>query len=281
MKRKKNTSRKTKKTQHKRLLASDIQNLRILASQIGKMIPATSQGKFSFENIAREYKLTKYWSKSGSKQERIFALLKSTYKYHPKLFYKIFRENFAKAIERRHKQGNPILQREMESINNTLRLLKVNLTKEIKALNLPKERPVIVPPPFQFQQIIKNVGLHNFLLPDCRDLFLNGHINESARKALEKLEVYIQKKTSSQLIGKNLMATIFSEQNPLIKIANISTARGKCLQEGFKFLLMGAMEFWRNYFSHGDEEQIPHNDAIAIITTVSHIIFYIDKNNID
>ncbi len=71
MRRKKNAGRKTKKTQHKRLLASDIQNLRILASQIGKMIPATSQGKFSFENIAKEYKLTKYWPKSGSKQERI------------------------------------------------------------------------------------------------------------------------------------------------------------------------------------------------------------------
>jgi len=281
MKRKKSITRKIKKKQYKRMLASDIQNLRILASQIGKMIPATSQGKFSFENIAKEYKLTKYWPKSGSKQERIFVLLKNTYKYHPKLFYKIFRENFAKAIERRYKQGNPILQKEMEELNNTLKLLKINLTKEIKALNLPKERPVIVPPPFQFQQIIKNIGLHNFLLPDCRDLFLNGHINESARKSLEKLEVYIQRKVSSQLQGKKLMATVFSEQNPLIKIADVSTVRGKSLQEGFKFLLMGAMEFWRNYFSHGDEKQIPHNDAIAIITAVSHIMFYIDENNTD
>ena len=41
---------------------------------------------------------------------------------------------------------------------------------------------------------------------------------------------------------------------------------------------MGAMEFWRNLYSHGDEEQMPHQDAIAVLAAVSHFLNYVDKS---
>jgi hypothetical protein len=66
------------------------------------------------------------------------------------LFYKLFRENIAQGIERRHKRGNPVLEREIVAMDQTLRALDVNLSNEFKALNLPKERPKIVPPPAAF-----------------------------------------------------------------------------------------------------------------------------------
>jgi uncharacterized protein (TIGR02391 family) len=281
MKKKRRTKTKSriKKARKRQMSAVSIQRLRTLAGQIGEVIPATSFGKggFCFATIAKKMGLQKHWS-SGTKKEAIFGLLKPLYRDHPKMFYRIFRENIARGIERRHKLGNPVLEPEILALDRTLRDLDVNLSREFKALNLPKERPRIVPPPAGFQKMVDELGLHPFLQPDCAKLFKDGHINESVRKALEKYEVYIQKKAGITKIGANLMAHAFSESNPLVPVADVNQPRGKGLQEGFKFLSMGAMEFWRNFCSHGDEKQVPHQDAIAIIAVVSHLLTYVDQS---
>jgi len=270
--------RPSKRTTKRSISAASIQNLRTLAGQIGEVIPATSFRKhgFCFQTIAIRLGMKKEWP-GGTKKEAIFGFLKSVYKEHPRTFYRIFRENIAQGIERRHKMGNPVLEPEILSLDKTLRALDVNLTKEFRDLNLPKERPRIVPPPTNFQKMVDELGLHPVLQPDCGKLFKDGHINESVRKALEKYEVYVQQKSGQHKIGADLMATAFSETNPLIKIADHSSRRGKGLQDGFKFLSMGAMEFWRNFCSHGDEEQLAHHHAIAMLATVSHLLHMIEE----
>ena len=69
----------------------------------------------------------------------------------------------------------------------------------------------------------------------------------------------------------------FNENTPLVKIGDVATNRGKGLQMGFKFVSMGAMSFWRSLCSrnHGDEGQ-PHQDAKAVLATVSHLLQTID-----
>jgi Protein of unknown function (Hypoth_ymh) len=59
-----------------------------------------------------------------------------------------------------------------------------------------------------------DLGLHPYLQPDCSKLSKDGHINESVRKALEKYEHYIQKKSGESKIGSNLMAAAFNENVP-------------------------------------------------------------------
>lgn len=260
--------------QRRSLSAVAIQDLRLLAEQIGKIIPATSyrKGAFCFATIAKKVRLQKHWPAAGSKKEAIFGFLRAVYCRHPKIFYRLFRENIAQGIERRHSAGDPVLEAEILQLDANLRRLDVNLSREFAHLNLPKERPRIVPPPFTYQKMIDDLGLHPYLLPECAELFKDGHINESARKALEKYEAYVQRKSGLSAIGNNLMATAFSETNPAIKVADTSTVRGKSLQEGFKFLSMGAMGFWRNYCTHGDEKQMPYLDALAIIAAVSHLL---------
>lgn len=280
---KKRKINKTKVQAKKSISASTIQHLRALSDQIGEIIPATSfrKGGFCFRSIAKQYGCQKYLLLKDSKKETIFGFLAGVYKYHPRIFYKIFRENIAQGIERRHKAGNPVLLKEIEEMNDTLKILGINLGKEMKALNLPKERPTIVPPPHEFKQMIDKLALHPFLQPDCFGLFKDGHINDSVRKALEKYEVYIQRKSTSGAIGADLMSKAFNEKDPLIKIADIETERGKGLQMGFRFISMGAMSFWRNFCSHGDEAQMPHQDAIAVLSTVSHLLYYVDNNSKD
>lgn len=272
----------TKTISSKKLSASKIQDLRDLSEKIGNIIPATSfnkKGGFCFAVIARKYKMQKYWKGVGSKKEMISEFLSDVYKRHIKIFYKIFRENLPRGIERRHGNGDPVLLAEIELLDKVLRKLDVNLSKEIKELNLPSERPRVVPSPPKFREMIDNLGIHPFLRPDCVELFKNGHTNESVRKSLEKYEVYVQKKSGLTTQGNNLMSKAFDENNPLIKITDVANTRGKGLQEGFKFLSMGSMGFWRNYFSHGDEDQISHIDAIALVLAVSFFMNYIDQNS--
>jgi uncharacterized protein (TIGR02391 family) len=282
MRRKRGRVKKTRKKQSartKQLSAVAIQDLRTLAEQIGKIIPATSfsKGAFCFQTIAKRLGLQKDWPLSGSKKERIFGFLKAVYRSHPKTFYKIFRENIAQGIERRHRVGDPVLEAEILQLDATLEKLDVNLSREFKELHLPATRPTIVPPPYVFQKMLDELGLHPLLHPDCPKLFKDGHVNESVRRALEKFETYVQQKSGLTRIGTDLMANAFSETLPLVKVADVTTDRGKGLLMGFKFVSMGAMSFWRNLCSHGDEQQMPHQDAIAVLATVSHLLHSIDR----
>lgn len=263
--------------------AAKIQTLRTLADQIGEIVPATSFNNrgLCFARIANINRLKKMWPEDGSKKDRIFGFLQGVYRSHPRTFYKVFRENLPLGIERRHRAGNPVLKAEIEELNKTLKLLNVNLSSEIRGLNLPAERPSIVPPPFEFKKMVENMSLHPLLQPQCVKLFTDGHINESVRKALEKYEKHIQQLSGlTDPIGKGLMADAFSEANPKIRVDDVTTKRGKSMQEGIKFLSMGAMEFWRNFLSHGDEKQMPHIDAVAILATVSHLLYYIENKRI-
>jgi uncharacterized protein (TIGR02391 family) len=125
--------------------------------------------------------------------------------------------------------------------------------------------------------MLGELGLHPLLQPDCTKLFKDGHINESVRKALEKYETYVQQKSGLTRIGTDLMGHALSETMPMVKVADVQTDRGKGLQMGFKFVSMGAMSLWRNLCSHGDEQQMPHQDAIAVLGTVSHLLHSIDR----
>ena len=266
----------------KNLSAVKIQSLRNLAVLAGEIIPATSFGGtgFSFKKIATDYHMSKYWpsSKKGpNKKESIYNFLSEVYRRHPIKFKKIFRENIARGIERRQTNGKPVLEDEILKLSTTLKELGIDLKADFMELKLPKDRPSIVPPPQEFKTMIDKMALHAYLLPECVDLFKNGHINEACRKALEKFETYVQKKSAQHTIGTDLMATAFSEKSPYIKVADLSSKRGKALQDGFKLLTMGTMGFWRNLLSHGDEKQMPHQDAIAIISTVSHLMNIIDN----
>src|SRR5437588_5690201 len=174
-------TRRKPQPRKKQLSAVAIQNLRVLAEQIGNIIPSTSfsKGAFCFQTIAKKLGLQKDWPAMGSKKERIFGFLKAVYRSHPKTFYKIFRENIAQGIERRHKAGDPVLEAEILQLDATLKKLGVNLSKEFKELHLPATRPAIVPPPFAFQKMLDELSLHPLLQPDCPKLFKDGHVNES------------------------------------------------------------------------------------------------------
>lgn len=281
MKKKKRIIKKTKvsKNKPKRFTAVDIQNIRILSEMIGKLVPYSGfKGNFNLKRIAKDSGLNKFLPKKESnKKEDIVGFVKKLHRERPRTLKKIIREILPKAIELRHKQGNPILATEAQYLSEQLLKIGIDLKKEIRELNLPQSRPSIAPPPYEIQQILKKFSLHPLLMPDCQELFLDGHINESIRKALEKFEVHVQKKSGVTAIGKDLMAQVFCLKKQVIRLNALRTRSEQNKQEGFMHIAMGIMQWWRNTLSHGDEKQISHHDAIGRLFLISNLLHRLEN----
>lgn len=276
-----------KKKRSKNLSPVMVQNIRDVSEILGNMIPATSQfGKgLSFVSIAKEYRLTKFLSNNNNnKKDKISGFIKKLIqKNKTRTLKKIISEKIPLAIEKRYNNGNPILFEEANNLSLKLKLIGVDLIKEINDLNLPTDRPKIIPPTKNIKDALKSISMHQILLPECEKLFNEGNLNESVRKSLEKLENYVKLKTGVVTIGTDLMATVFNPSDPKIKLNDPGWdgKRQKGLQDGFKFLNMGLMGFWRGLLSHGDEQQITHQDAISVLGIVSSVLYLIDNNSND
>jgi uncharacterized protein (TIGR02391 family) len=268
------------KKQKRVLTAADNQNIRIFAEQLGALIPLSGyRSSFSLSNIAKEFGLQKYIPKKYKNKKEAFAeFMKKVIVKKPRTLKKIVREILPKAIEKRHREGNPILEDEALELSEQLFSLKVDLREEIKDLKFPKERPKIVPPPIEIQKILDSFSLHPVLLPDCKKMFFDGHVNDSVRKALERFEKNVQSISGlHDKQGADLMALVFSEDNPKIALSDIKIKSGKNKQMGFKFISMGIMHWWRNNLSHGDEPQISHHDALGRLILVSNLFHELDE----
>lgn len=261
------------------LTAAEKQNIRTLADMLGRLIPlAGYRSSFSLTNIAKENELGKYLpKKSANKKEAFSAFLENLICYKPRTLKNIIRDILPKAIEKRHREGDPVLEEEAREFADQLHSLKIDLRKEIADLKLPKERPRIVPPPIEIQKILEAFTLHPKMLPDCKDMFVQGHLNESVRKALERLEKTVQELSMlNDKQGPDLMAVAFSEIDPKIKLNALSNAQERNEQIGFKFLTMGLMHWWRNNLSHGDEAQMPHHEALGRLILISNLFHRLD-----
>ena len=269
---------KKKIAKRKTVTAPESQALRELAEQLGKLISLSGyRSSFSLQTIAKEMGLSKYMSRKTNKKESFYEFLLNLHRHKPRMTKKLVRKILPPAIEKRHTKGDPILEDEALELVQRLQKVGIDLKQEILDLNLPKERPRTVPPPIAVQKILDAYTLHPVMLPDCKDMFVNGHINESVRRALERFEKQVQDIASMpQHHGSDLMARAFDEKGPKIQFNGLSNPQERNKQIGFKFISMGIMHWWRNNLSHGDEEQLPHHDALSKLILISNLFHELD-----
>lgn len=268
------------KTKRATLSAVDLQNVLKLAQQLGELLPLSGyRSKFSLTVLAKEWGLKKYLGNATSKKDVYAEFITGMLRDNKRITLKKFvRENLPKAIERRHGNGNPLLKPEADELVVTLLALGVDLKKEIEALQLPVDRPKTVPPPPEVKKALDALGLHPMLLPECRTLFVDGHINESVRKAAEKFETIVQKVSGlASRQGKELMGEAFSEKSPIVRLNALTSSSDMNEQEGYRLIAMGVMVWWRNTLSHGDEQTIPHHEALGRLGMISNLLHRLDS----
>jgi uncharacterized protein (TIGR02391 family) len=104
--------------------------------------------------------------------------------------------------------------------------------------------------------LFDKMQFHPKVVETSKSLFETGHYAQAIFEAFKAINNFVKEKTGQSLDGRDLMAKVFREQDPLIKLNKLKTRSERDEQEGFKFLFMGAMVGIRNPKAHDDIAQM-------------------------
>jgi len=103
--------------------------------------------------------------------------------------------------------------------------------------------------------LFDTMQFHPKVIEVSKSLFETGHYSQAIFEAFKAVNNLVKQKTGLSLDGKDLMAKVFREEDPIIKLNELKTRSEKDEQEGFKFLFMGAMVGIRNPKAHNSVVQ--------------------------
>lgn len=142
------------------------------------------------------------------------------------------------------------------AINTTIGKLQSLTLLETSQVQVPEDSAQMAN--FLFDEM----QFHPKVVEASRELFKDGHYRDAIYRAFVEVVNFVKRKAKSQLDGKKLMSTVFSPDNPKIRLNPLETQTDKDEQEGFMYLFMGAVQGIRNPKAH--ENIIQNNPYIAL-----------------
>ena len=103
--------------------------------------------------------------------------------------------------------------------------------------------------------LFDNMQFHPRVIEASKSLFETQHYAQAIFEAFKAVDNLVKEKTGLSLSGKQLMAQVFREEQPTIKLNEGRSQSDRDEQEGFKFLFMGAMVGIRNPKAHDNVVQ--------------------------
>ena len=107
------------------------------------------------------------------------------------------------------------------------------------------------------KQVFNMMNFHPVVVNASKSLFETKHYTQAIFEAFKAVNNFVKDKTELPLDGRDLMAQVFNENSPIIKLNALKNNSDKDEQEGFKLIFMGSMEGIRNPKAH---EYIVHTD---------------------
>jgi len=92
--------------------------------------------------------------------------------------------------------------------------------------------------------------VHHQLPAKVRKLFDDGHYAEATFEAFKYVDKVVQRLSSSHDTGQKLMMSVFSADNPKLKLTALSNTSEIDEQKGYQFLFSGAVMAIRNPRGH-------------------------------
>lgn len=121
-----------------------------------------------------------------------------------------------------------------------LESIELSKTRNYSSLSTPQEIT---------SYLFDKMQLHPEIITASKSLFETGHYAEAIFEAFKAIENFVREKTGLHVYGKQLMSRAFNEDDPLIQVTEAGRI-DKDVQEGFKFLFMGATVGIRNPKAH-------------------------------
>ena len=98
--------------------------------------------------------------------------------------------------------------------------------------------------------LYRSLHLHPIIKGASESRFKSGHYADAIFSAYKALCNYVKERSGEDIDGQQLMAKVFDEEKPLLKLNPLRSRSDKDEQRGFKLLFMGAMTGIRNPKAH-------------------------------
>jgi uncharacterized protein (TIGR02391 family) len=121
---------------------------------------------------------------------------------------------------------------------------------------------------------------HPEVIRASKSLFETQHYAQAIFEAFKAVNNFVKQKTGLSLDGKDLMAKVFKEEGPIIKLNELKTRSEQDEQEGFRFLFMGAMVGIRNPKAHDNITQPDPHRALEYLGFASLLMKRIEEGEI-
>ena len=123
-----------------------------------------------------------------------------------------------------------------------------------------------------------SVDFHPELKRVCLDLFRDGHYSEAIFEASKALYNYVKNKAGlTNISASDGMAKAFKEDNPIIKLNNLSSTSDNDEQKGFRFIFQGSMMAIRNPKAHETIKLKDPKKALEYLAFLSLLFRKVDE----
>ncbi len=113
---------------------------------------------------------------------------------------------------------------------------------------------------------------------EVTDRYLDsGHMEVAIFEAFKALNNRVKAMTGLEADGTDLMAKAFNDDNPPIRLADLSTESGRNIQAGFRFLFMGAVRGIRNPDAHELFQPLGEEEALERLGFASMLMRRLDE----
>lgn len=122
---------------------------------------------------------------------------------------------------------------------------------------------------------------HERIMSVSRDLFANGHFEQSVTEAFKAVENAVKEKSGRiDLYGQDLMAQVFNENGPILQLNDMKTLSERDEQIGFKFIFMGVLRGIRNPRAHENIQGGQGKIALEYLSLASLLMRRIDLSTL-
>ena len=137
---------------------------------------------------------------------------------------------------------------------------------EIEDPSLTKEKLYWL---MQFDAVVKDDGLRRV----CGRLFAGGHYALAVQQACIYFANMVSKTSGrADKDGADLMWTVFSPHNPVLRLNDLQTKSDKNEQQGYMEIFAGAMTGIRNPRAHEHDIEDSPEDAFALLVFYDHLM---------
>jgi uncharacterized protein (TIGR02391 family) len=122
----------------------------------------------------------------------------------------------------------------------------------------------------------RDLDLHPVIAEAANKLYLDGHYANAIEAAIKALCDCVRLHGGKSLDGADLMKTVFSPKNPILRFNDFRDRSDHDEQEGYMMMFAGAVTGLRNPRAHKLSKDDPE-DALEFIAHVSHLAKLLDR----